>query len=251
MSILKNQILEEELLHLVTTNQFTLLFHYNTIKSKEWLHLQKLLFQKQLNTPHKVIPVRYFSKLLQNRGISRASPPTRPPQGKTATTSDLAVLSVWPKANMNLPDTACFVKKFESLGGSFCFFFCSDKSKVIDLSLLFSSKGGAVGIESGFAPSNYLPQFLNLGMIQTTPSMDKEILFENTFFSSYAIEKFLKLDTSIYSELYHSLIQNGQLISNLNFSMELSCGNLSPLKQNQLNLLFLLKKSQRTKPQLV
>ena len=238
MSILKNQILEEELLHLVTTHQFTLLFHYNTIKSKEWLHLQKLLFQKQLNTPHKVIPVRYFSNLLQNMGESsfRAA---RLPQGKTAFTTDLAVFSLSPKANTNLPDTACFVKKFESLGGSFCFFFCSDKSKVLDLSLLFSSKGGAAGIHLG---SNPLPQFLNLGMIQTTPSLKKERVFENTFFSSYALEKFLKLDTSIYTEFYHSLLQNGQLISNLNFSMELSCGNLSPLKQNQLNLLFLLKK---------
>ncbi len=201
MSILQNKIIEEKLLQLIDNSQFTIIFHYNTITSKEWLNLKKRLFQKQLSISHKVVPVRFFSRLLKasNLGISSAN----------------------------------------SMGGHLCLFFCSSKEDLVNLyQILFSQNG---------IPMKDLPQFLNLGIIQTRKFFDKDInersssgvdsRFENVFLSSYDIEKFLKLDSSVYSELYFILRQNGKLISEFDFFMESHLGNLSLMTINQLSLL--------------
>jgi hypothetical protein len=111
MLTLKTQIIQEKISTFTNIYPFILIFHSNTIKSKQWIDFRKNLYSKNITTPCKNIPIRFFAKknLLEDKeGIDNL---------KTST-------EVIDSQNK-------FLNNLESLGGPACFFFCKTTNKTL------------------------------------------------------------------------------------------------------------------------
>lgn len=95
VKILKNQVIEEQLLNLINNSQYINIFYVNSVHTKQWTLLKNIFEKKDLKTKYKIVRMKsfynsYFNTLEENN-------------------------SVFSVENENI----------KTLKGSYCLFFCS------------------------------------------------------------------------------------------------------------------------------
>lgn len=107
---LKNQFFEKRIINIIQNKNinYALLFHYNSISSKEWVTLKKQVFQINPNIINKVIPNRLLSKLWKSVNLSSMS----------VTQDSQTIVSLTFDTLSTKGDNGSF--------GASCLFFCSD-----------------------------------------------------------------------------------------------------------------------------
>ena len=218
MSLTKNQFVEKEMSELFHNHTYVLLFHYNNMTSKEWIHLKKTLFQINPSIQSKVVPNRFLLQMARS--------------ASTRVSFDQYDL------------------------GSSCLFFSSnqqDLKKILNFVEQFGGRGSFT-VRSSSIPScpsdaSNTHKFINIGMIEmslpdihgeerkqpkTGDSANQKSAdsFKNPqeknalFFSSYDLKRFLSLNHDIFSQLHETLNNNINLVPCFQKLLNFSTNNL-------------------------
>jgi hypothetical protein len=221
MSFIKNQFFEKKITESFQIYPYVLIFHYNNITSKEWLHLKKTLFQINPSIQNRVVPNRFLFQLWKNFKFENFS------QGDGHYVTDKSVHSL----NYSMEAIPWKREKIEQNNnynlGSSCLFFCSTKNdlkKIFEITETFGTSGLIYQNKSvPWSPtinekrSNTL-KFLNIGMIafrlfrgedRDSNQFPKNELKAN-FYNPYDIAKDLELNTDIYYQLFGLLNNNNK-----------------------------------------
>lgn len=213
-----NDFMQKKLFNKIIHSPYTLIFHYNTIRSKDWRIVKEKLFQvrnkqakstpsallgltKQVSSTQlttAVVPLRILTKISSSAGI----------------TTDFA----------HLPST-----------GSSCLFFCEsiEESKII-LGIVQSSFIDKTEPSRTKVSGTNLNQFLTLGILKVE-GLDKKISFFNTYELLELLN--LTLDREI-TQVVNSITKNLNSLSS--FDKIFATSLTFPLDKIKLNLGFTL-----------
>lgn len=233
MSNFKNEFMEKKLSQKIIYSPYTLIFHYNTIRAKEWRSLKEKLFQKQKN-----LPISLEKKTLYEAKETSKECLAKEQFGNN--TSMVVPLRILTKvfANFSIPTILNLNEtKDQKVTGSLCLFFCKDLEEVKDILSLYTIQEKTVN--QLFNPQNIskrieisvnkLNQFLSIGVLITPSQLPMKLEEKNTkkslidtlemnetklnkitsFFNMYELEDILKLDFLYKTNDFHS-INSGQ-----------------------------------------
>lgn len=219
MLTLKNQIIQEKISTFTNIYPFILIFHSNTMEAKQWIDFRKKLYLKNIKTPCKNLPIRFFSKKYPFK------------DKQSIENIKISTQLTYPQNN-SISDK--FLNNLESLGGPACFFFCKTKKEIQDI----------LKVMKELNEVKMLPSFVNVGMLIREENLSDITLkssqiefFDYKFLSFYDIEKFITLNSTLFISFINILTENKQIYLNINNFIK---ANTQLLSLNYISLLQLI-----------
>ena len=249
MLSLKNQIIKQKIVNLISQYSFILMFHLNPLKVKEYINLKKVLHSTKVKSPCINFPVRFFTKLKGFESIGRTL-------AAGAAIQNGAIdykTNIGSKTQKVLP-----IDPFS--GGSCFFFFCLTKEDVKTILDIMQSGGftnkpdttlyerdQSIGSsdflsldkmnKTGSNRTNSLCPFINIGMIINNQRMGHSYALQGRaltwypedtksmnlkgdptfkFLSSYETMEFININSNIFNKTISYLEYNKNILNILN-----------------------------------